>query len=133
MATVSTGPTAATNCWGDHLRAAPVLSLAAQKKTGIADEIDVALVVVMVHPGGQPAAQAVDEWDGDAREGRAAALGCEADVQHHHPTGQGIGGRQLPRRQERKAHAAASLYLVRAHRLGLKIAAARRPSHQFLP
>ena len=37
---------------GDHLGAAPVLSLAGQEKTRIADKIHVAFMVVMIHPGG---------------------------------------------------------------------------------
>jgi hypothetical protein len=62
-----------------------VLGLAGQEKARIAGEIHVALVVVMIDPGGQPASQAVDERDGDARERRAPSLGREANVQHHHP------------------------------------------------
>ena len=71
---------------GRHqLGAGAVLGLGRQDEARIADVVGVALVIVVIDPGGQPAAEALDERQRRLVERRAAALAGERDVEHRHP------------------------------------------------
>ena len=90
----------------DHLGAGAVLGLGGQHEARVAGVVDVALVVVVVDPGRQPAAQAADERQRGLLERRAAPLAGEGDVEHRDAARQRVGRRQRAGRQDRRSAAA---------------------------
>ncbi len=86
-----------------QLGAGPVLGLGRQDEARIVRVVDVALVIVVVDPRREPAAQPLDERQRRLVERRAAPLARERDVEHRHPPFELRGGRQRARRQEREA------------------------------
>ena len=68
----------------DQLGAGAVLGLRRQDEARIPDVVGVALVIVVIDPGGQPAAEPLDERQRRLVERRAAALARERDVEHRH-------------------------------------------------
>ena len=77
-----------------------MLRLFGQHKAPIATIFGVPLVVVVVDPGREAAAQPVDKGPRNLVEGRAHTIGGKGNIQHHHTPGQAARPRQLARRCE---------------------------------
>ena len=72
----------------------------ASDEARIAGEVDVALVIVVIDPGGEPPAELADEGAGGLVERRAHAVGGEGDVDDGDATAQLLRVGQLARRGE---------------------------------
>ena len=97
---VSTGPALSHDLGRDHLGAGAVLGLGGEREARVAGEVAVALVIVVIDPRGETAAELLDERAGGLGEGRAHAVGGEGDVDDGDAAAQLLRVGQAARRGE---------------------------------
>ena len=83
-----------------HLGARAVLGLGGEHEAGVAGEVDVALVIVMIDPCGEPAAEVANELARGLVEGSAHAIGGEGDVDDRDTAAELARVGQIARRRE---------------------------------
>ena len=79
---------------------APCCGLGGEREARVAGEVDVAIVIVVIDPGGQAPAELADEGAGGLVERRAHAVGGEGDVDDGDAPAQLARVGQLARRGE---------------------------------
>ena len=97
---VSTGPALRTTSGVTISGQAPCSALVASVKRAIAGEVDVAIVIVVIDPGGETSAELADEGAGGLVERRAHAVGGEGDVDDGDAAAQLARVGQIARRGE---------------------------------